>query len=489
MENKTNIRNSQSRSRTQSSSDVILNKTRPNDENAEKRVISTMLVYPEAYTAVSAMICDDSFFDNDMRTIYRYIAKTASEGDKPDLVAVSQRIQMSLPMEEATRLMYLMATCGDNLHGTDANIQQDVKVLEHYRQQRLYLELGERLTYSADRMLPEELSDIVLDYQQRLVSAEASVIMDKTAINDEILTIVKKNQEAPDNNGRTWTGFRIFDEEGGFLPGKLIVVAAMTSQGKTALALTFAYNAMNQGQSVAIYSMEMDHNSIGVRMMNITGLCIKESKVLYDKLLMPQAVDEAAGKLNAMTGNYYVDDKSNTSIDKIIESIRMMKQKYGIVGAVVDYIQILNVYAKSGKSQEQILADASRRLQEEAKASKVWVLILSQISRNTEPGQTHDPSADKLRGSGQILEAADMSILLYRPIVYKEQYPGEWADVDTTNTAMLKLTKCRGGASQKVEIVHFYPEMTYFQAFGETERLPRTGVLPMGQGQNPPMPF
>lgn len=138
-------------------------------------------------------------------------------------------------------------------------------------------------------------------------------------------------------------------------PRELFVMGDYIVTHNTALALTFAYNAMNQGQSVAIYSMEMDHNSIGVRMMNITGLCIKESKVLYDKLLMPKAVDEAAGKLNAMAGNYYVDDKSNTSIDKIIESIRMMKQKYGIVGAVVDYIQILNVYAKSGKSQEQIL--------------------------------------------------------------------------------------------------------------------------------------
>lgn len=484
----TNNRNKNQQVAKTSSGDVILNKPRPNDETAEKRVISTILVYPEAYTAVSSMICDDSFFDNDMRTIYRYIAKTAKEGDRPDLVAVGQRIQMSMQKEEAQRLIYVMATCGKDLHGTDTTVQQDMKVLEHYRQQRLYIELGERLTYSADRMLPEELSDIVLDYQQRLVSAEANVVMDKKAINDEILTIVRKNQDTPDNNGRTWTGFRIFDEEGGFLPGKLIIVAAQTSQGKSSLALTFAYNAMAQGQSVAIYSMEMDHNSIGVRMMNITGMCIKESKVLYDRLLMPQAVEEAAEKLNAMKGNYYVDDKSNTSIDKIIESIRMMKQKYGIVGAVVDYIQILNVYAKSGKNQEQILADAARRLQEEAKASKVWVLILSQISRNTEPGQTHDPSADKLRGSGQILEAADMSILLYRPIVYKEQYPGEWADVDTLNTAMLKLTKCRGGASQKVEIVHFYPEMTYFMAFGETEKLPRTGMLPQGQGQ-PPMPF
>lgn len=122
---------------------------------------------------MSAMLSEDSFFDNDMRTIYRYIAKTAKDGDKPDLVAVGQRLSMSMAKEEASRLMVLMATCGDDLHGNDTTIQQDVKVLEHYRQQRLYLELGERLTYSADRMLPEELSDILLDYQQRLVSADA----------------------------------------------------------------------------------------------------------------------------------------------------------------------------------------------------------------------------------------------------------------------------------------------------------------------------
>lgn len=460
---------------------------RPSSKDAEMFVIGTILKYSESYVSISSMLCEDSFYDPKLAQIYRYIKQAARDGETPDMLAVGKRIMMNHQTDDANEMMYEMTMCCDTTHD-ETSLSQSVRVLEHFRQQRLYLELGEWLTFSASKRTPEELAAKMLEYQSKLVSSEGSKAMDKHDINDEILKIVDANNRQNAPTQRTWTNFRIFDEEGGFLPGKLIIVAAQTSQGKSSIALTFAFNAMKQGQSVAIYSMEMDHKSIGVRMLNMAGLRMKESNVLYDGLLQPGAVYDAANLIESFPGNYYVDDKSNTSIDKIIESIRFMKQKHNIVGAVVDYIQILNVYSKGRRSQEQILADAARLLQAEAKASNIWILILSQISRNTDPGQTHDPSSDKLRGSGQILEAADMSILLYRPEVYKEQYPGEFADVDTHNTALLKLTKCRGGASQKAEIVHFYPEMTYFEAFKEGERIPRNYFVnqtPQGKSNTP----
>jgi replicative DNA helicase len=55
----------------------------------------------------------------------------------------------------------------------------------------------------------------------------------------------------------TLTGFKDFDERGGFKPGNLIIIAADSSQGKTSLADTIALNVVKSGTPIAFYSLEM----------------------------------------------------------------------------------------------------------------------------------------------------------------------------------------------------------------------------------------
>ena len=78
-----------------------------------------------------------------------------------------------------------------------------------------------------------------------------------------------------------------------------------------------------------------------------------------------------------------------------------MKLKFGIDGAIVDYLQILNVNMK-GANKEQQMGDVARRLKNLAKELDIWIIALSLLNRdNINPVAT----LARLRVRGQILIA------------------------------------------------------------------------------------
>lgn len=160
----------------------------------------------------------------------------------------------------------------------------------------------------------------------------------------------------------------------------------------------------------------------------------------------------------------YFDDRSSSSIDVILSSIRMMKKRYDIDGVVVDYLQILNVNGgKDGSNEEQRMGNVARRLKNIAKDLKIWVLALSQLSRDK---QDVAPSLYRIRGSGQITEAADNVLLIYRPEVYDRNkcYPDPYSNVSTQNTAMIDVAKGRNIGLMKM-ICGFNPSTTQFSIY------------------------
>ena len=117
-----------------------------------------------------------------------------------------------------------------------------------------------------------------------------------------------------------------------------------------------------------------------------------------------------------------------------------MAMKHNIKGAVIDYLQILNVNKKGNANGEELLAEAARRLKNLAKELNIWILALSQLNRDS---INPSPSVNRLRGSGQINEAADITMLLYRPEVYQRRYNAPFESTETKGTALIEIAKGR----------------------------------------------
>ena len=86
------------------------------------------------------------------------------------------------------------------------------------------------------------------------------------------------------------------------------------------------------------------------------------------------------------------------------------------------------------------MGDVARRLKNLAKELDIWVIAISQLNRDS---QNPIPNLNRLRDSGQIAEAADVVMFVYRPEVYGKFYPEPFANASTSGTAMIDIAKGR----------------------------------------------
>ena len=453
------------------------------DEESEKVVLGSIISYPDKLSKIESMLSEDMFYIERNKKFYQIIKEAYSKGDKPDFNYVQNKISLLYKEEDERNEMLLSLA---SILGYSSDLSQCIELLNICRQKRIAAEMARQII-SGRSLSIEDVQNIISEAVDKMDERKQANVRDLRSVLRNIVHTVNDNQTKSSSDTRTLTGFKIIDSQGGFQPGMEIVLSAGSSQGKTAMAMTIVHSALRQQQKVAIYSMEMSEFSVGMRLLNVDGLGMRSGSVRSDKLMNTEVsrVLESANNLLSMGGDIFIDSSSKSNIDKILSSIRVLKRKHGIVGVVIDYIQILNVYSKYG-SQEQVLADISRRLQEEAKNSQVWILILSQFSRIPK-GMSHEPTNDMIRGSGQILEACDISLLLYRPEVYKENYAEPYESVDPVGTAKLEISKFRDG-KLGTQILRFEGEYMRFSELEEWQ-IPRITVIPKETNNNISNPF
>ena len=101
----------------------------------------------------------------------------------------------------------------------------------------------------------------------------------------------------------------------------------------------------------------------------------------------------------------------------------------------------------------------ARKFKNLAKELQICIVLISQIARSKD---TTEPTLSRIRGSGQISEAADVVLLIYRPEFYNKSYSGNRCKVSTKDTAQIKLAKGRNIGTgdficgYNAPVTHFY---------------------------------
>ena len=432
-------------------------KVLPHSDESERMVLGALMNEKSALPEVRELLPLEAFYSDKNRMIYKAVCEVADRGDFPDLVTV---------MEEITRHKFpvqpyeLAETCGKS---TPYYMQHAAAVFDKYKRRQFF----EISCYLRDNCF-DETEDIVDVYDALRQKMDGifpdngnSVFTLKEAI-DGVYENINRNYQGNSSLTGYPTGFSAYDgKSGGLQTSDLVVIAADTSSGKTSLAIKIT---MNAGCPVAFYSMEMKKEQIAARMISIKS-GIPANEIMYSRLApgQLQAVDKGVAKLNGLP--VYFDDRSTSNIESILTSIRMMKTKYGIKGAVVDYLQILNVNMKTANKEQQ-MGDTARRLKNLAKDLDIWIIALSQLSRDKD---NPVPSLARLRDSGQIAEAADVVILIYRPELYGKRYPDQYCHASTSGTAMIDVAKGRNIGLLKF-IVGFDKPTTNFYELSDIPR-------------------
>lgn len=412
-----------------------------NDKACEDVLVGSILADNNAFNSVRDILSDDCFFDNFNKAVYRAIIAVTEQGNVADIISVKAEL-------ESKRVQFdLMALMSLTDHYT-INLRQYALRLKDLATRRRLTQIAQRLlinSYTEENPI-EQVTQQTTDDIAALFSSDVSEVMVLRDGIKKVNTIINQNLQDTHQLTGSPTGFEELDKKmGGLQCSDLTIIAAESSIGKTSLSLSIALNAAKYGEKIAVYSMEMKAEQLTARIMAMES-GVSSSNILYARLDggQLQQIEKGVGKIENL--NIFFDDRSTSSIDTILSSIRYMVMKYKVKGAIIDYLQILNVNMKN-VNKEQAMGDVARRLKNIAKELDIWVIALSQLSRDKE---NPIPTLARLRDSGQIAEAADNVILIYRPEFYgKLSYPSDFASASVQGTALIHLAKGRNVGTTK----------------------------------------
>ncbi|WP_437205984.1 replicative DNA helicase [Planctomicrobium sp. SH664] len=421
-------------------------KVPPQDLNAEKSVLGSILFSNTAYDEVIQHLNSQCFYSDQNRRIFQCIHELCESGTTSiDVVILAHELKKRGDLDEIGGPAYLNEVMQAVPHA--AHAEYYAKIVRDKWMQRALIEVCERAlreTYDGT----EDLDDLLANTEKRLFAIleqqQSLNLMSFDSVLDETFQRIFQRMDQGDAVSGLPTGFFGLDEyTSGFQPTELIVLAARPSMGKTALVCNFALAVAKAGHGVLVFSLEQSKMELAERL-----LCI-HAKVGGHKLrkgeleaLEAEMLMEAANEMRKFP--IHIDDTAGRTMSQVAALARRTKRRAGLGIVIIDYLQLIESEDKNIPREQQI-SSITRRLKFLAKDLDIPVIALAQLNRGVEQREDKRPKLSDLRESGAIEQDADIVMFLHRPDAYDpEDRPGE---------ADLIVAKNRHGPIGTVELV------------------------------------
>jgi len=261
------------------------------------------------------------------------------------------------------------------------------------------------------------------------------------------------------------TGYRsgLFDLDhvtGGFQPGELIVIASVSSMGKTTLAINIAqYLSVKKSEKVAtvIFSLEMPKEQLAMRL--ISGI----AGVEYGRALSGFLADSVLPKLDSVKellreSRIYIDDTVGISVNELVAKVQHMKTDHDVGLIIIDYLQLMRGELKTDLSQDE-LTRITRKLKTLARELNISIIVLSQLDSSLEKRKNGEkrPTLRDLRDAGSLENDADLILFIYRESVYckKCRRRDGSCKCGHERNAEITVAKHRNGSTGVVSVAYF----------------------------------
>ena len=429
----------------------------PHNLDAEKSVLGAILMDKDVFFDVSEVLTADDFYAQAHKEIYSAMQDLFQRGESVDIITVTENLNRRGTLEAVGGRVYVALLSSEV--PTTANAVQYARIIAEKAMLR-------RLISAAGGMVEEAFGES-LSSQQVLDHAEQTILDiaktrqtgDFTRISEVMSRNIDAIHEAEANKGQVPglpTGFRDLDAKtNGLQKSDLIIIAARPSMGKTAFALNIAqYAAVRKKKRVAIFSLEMSDDSLGMRLLSMEAR-VDSKKLKTGDLSVEEweSLEAAAQKLS--DSDIMIDDTTNMGAMEIRNKCRRMVMSKPLDLIVIDYLQMMSADTRA-ESRQQEVTQISRYLKQLAREMECPVIVLSQLSRAAEKRQGDSrPMLSDLRESGAIEQDADVVMFLYRPDYYKAP------DAQPTNTCEVIIAKQRNGETGTVTLT-WVPRYTKF---------------------------
>jgi replicative DNA helicase len=438
------------------SSRVVVEATRrpPQSLQAEQAVLGALLLDNSAWDRITDILVEADFYYQANRTIFRHTVALIESNRPADALTLME----SLGEDDVTAIgggIYI-ASLSENVFSI-AHVRSYAETVKRHSKLRQALAVASTIFEKA--MEPSADADKVLELaESALYRLQDGTQRDEMRSVDEILIesvehIDKMYQMEGEKLAGIPTGLIDLDKmTGGFEPGDLIVVGARPSMGKTSLVLGITEHvAKRRKGAVAFFSLEMSGMQLGLR--QIAANAKKSMHALrtgaIEKTDWAEIVD-AVGRLQGLP--IYIDDRPAVSLSHVrTRCRRLARRTKGLALICVDYLTLMD---SQGDSRDERVGALAKGLKQIAKEFGVPVIALAQLNRSCEQRNDKRPMMSDLRESGEVEQAADIVMFVYRDEVYDKSS-------SCKGVAELIIGKQRNGPTGTVFATFLGPTMTF----------------------------
>lgn len=198
----------------------------------------------------------------------------------------------------------------------------------------------------------------------------------------------------------------------GVMKGKVTVIAARTSEAKTAFALQAAFNMANIGKTILYITLEDDSKQIAERLFSNIREIDNQALITGDVarfVLFDPGIEELFKRVKLLPLQDY-----GHNFDEIKNTINLMQPKPDIV--FLDYVQMIEQLPR--ESEYDSLSRFSQQCKKFAEVNDIGLVIISQINRaGAKEGR---PQLHHLQGCGRLEQVSDLLLILYCPYTYRD---------------------------------------------------------------------
>jgi replicative DNA helicase len=433
-----------------------MEKLLPQNIEAEEGVLGSIIIDPEAVVQVADFLRPDDFYRDAHRAIFQAVLDLYAERGPADLITICDELQRRGRLEEVGGAAYISALV--NAVPTSANVEYYARIVERAAIMR-------RLIHAAGQMAAlaynETDANIALDKAEQLIFSisqryNRSDFDDLRTLLEDYYEKLDKLHEQRGSLVGLPTGFHDLDKmTGGLQKSDLIILAARPAVGKSALALSLAYNTALKKNRVAFFALEMSKEQLVQRLLAMdAGIDQQRLRTGMIEDEEWERISHAIGRLSQM--ELYIDDTAGISTMEMRSKARRLAAERGIDLVIVDYLQLMQGHAGArNENRVQEISEISRSLKALARELDVPVLALSQLSRAVESRQSKVPQLSDLRESGSIEQDSDVVLFIYRDEVYNPES-------ERKNIADIIVAKHRNGPTGQFSL-YFKSSQTLFR--------------------------
>ena len=375
----------------------------PQNVEAEMSVLSAMMIDGDRALDIMDILVPDDFYDKKHEMLYEIVASMYDEGQKVDLVTLSNRLEKFGMLDKVGGASYLtsMITAMPSVY----NAVNYAKIVKSKSQLRKIINKSNQITYGAyeEKLEVEPVVELEMLMNGLLDSGKKK----SPYVKDVMKEMQSEISDYEDGKvSSVSTGFPGLDKiVDGFIVPHIWIIGGFTGTGKTFFTLNLLKNLMRNGDiRPVLFSTENKATRNLIRMLGcMTGF--HEMKLFKGRWTPEEKerIEKAKKELDNFPLTIY-DNVFTTQELRLKAKKHKMKDGANLI--VVDYIQQLN---EAGDIYQQ-MSNVSMELQRIANELQMGVIGVSQIG-NAEVGKREQVTVN-FKGAGEIRAISDVGMLL-----------------------------------------------------------------------------